>query len=74
MGQSRSHGKMIGAYRERAVQTTGQASHAAYCSCTTLKMGAKSTFEKSVTINQHRIISQKTVVFIIGDIKAQNIL
>ena len=40
----------------------------------TLKLEAKISFEKSVTINQHRILSQKTVVFIIGAIKEQNLL
>jgi hypothetical protein len=65
---------MIGTYRERAAQATGQASHAAYCSCTTLKVEVKSSLKQSVIINQHRIIFQKTVVFIIGAIKAQNLL
>jgi len=74
MGQIRSRGKMNGTYRERAAQATGQASHAAYCSCTTLKVEVKSSFKKSVIINQHRIISQKTVVFITGAIEAQNLL
>jgi len=74
MGQSRLRGKMIAAYRERAAQATGQASHETYSSGTTMKLEAKISFEKSVTINQHRIISQKTVVFIIGVIKEQNLL
>jgi len=74
MGQSRLRGKMIATYRERAAQATGQASHEAYCSGATLKLEAKISFEKSVTINQHRILSQKTVVFIIGAIKEQNLL
>jgi hypothetical protein len=65
---------MIGKYRERVAQATGQASLEAYCSCTTLKMEVTISFEKSVTINQHRIIPQKTVVFIIGAIKAENLL
>jgi hypothetical protein len=65
---------MTGTYRERAAQATGQASLEAYCSCTTLKMEVTISFEKSVTINQHRIIPQKTVVFIISAIKAQNLL
>jgi hypothetical protein len=74
MGQSRLRGKVIETYRERAAQATGQASHEAYCSGTTLKMEVTISFEKSVTINQHRIITQKPVVFIIGAIKEQNLL
>jgi len=74
MGQIRLRGKMIRTNRERAAQATGQASLAAYCSCTTLKVEVTISFEKSVTINQHRIISQKTVVFIICAIKAHDLL
>ena len=73
-GQSTLRGKLIGTYRERAAQAIGQMSHATCCSCTTLNMEIASSFEKSVTINGHRIISQKTVVFNIGAIKAQNLL
>ena len=65
---------MIWMYKERAAQATGQASRATYCSFTTLKMEVASVLEKSLTIIEHRIISQKTVVFIIGAIKAQNLL
>lgn len=65
---------MIGTYREGQFRQLGQASHTTYGSCTTLKIEVASSFEKSVTINEHRIISQETVVFIIGATKTQNLL